>query len=75
MSEVPWFSHIPAPIGVLDDRKLFDLPVSIAKTKFVEACLHNVCEVGGSLRGFSLSMRWGQVICGKVRSMPALQQT
>jgi hypothetical protein len=41
----------PAPIGVLDDRKPFNLPVSIAKMKFVEACLHNVYEVGGGLWG------------------------
>jgi len=39
------------PIRVLDDCKLFYLPVSIAVLKFIKACLHNIYKVRGGLWG------------------------
>ena len=48
---MPRFPHITAPIRVLDDGKLLNLPVSITVSKFIKAHLYNVCEVGGCLWG------------------------
>ena len=47
--EMPWFPHIMTPIRVFDNRKPFHFPIPITIPKFIEACLHNVCEVGHGL--------------------------
>jgi len=38
------------PIGVLDDSKMLDLPVSIAVMKFIKFHLHNIHKVQGGFQ-------------------------
>jgi hypothetical protein len=48
MSKSSRFPHITAPVGVLDNSKPFNFPVSIAVAKFGKVGLQYMCKVGSS---------------------------